>query len=143
MWAEKKAWYPDYFRTTDDKQFVLNHFLKDFFFHHRLRYMVYFRNSQKCKTRLGKLAYELLIFHLCRKYGIEIMTETKIGKGFCLLHPYNITVSPYAVIGDNVTMLKGSTVGLGKRVDGRSAPVIGNHVYIGLNSTIVGGGNNW
>ena len=51
-----------------------------------------------------------------------------------MIHPYNITVSHFAVIGDNVTMLKGSTVG----IDKKGAPTIGNRVYIGINSTVIG-----
>ena len=55
-----------------------------------------------------------------------------------MLHPYNITISPYAVIGKNVNILKGATIGLsqGKKP---GAPVIGDSVYIGINSTILGG----
>ena len=29
-----------------------------------------------------------------------------------MIHPYNITISPFAVIGKNVNILKGATVGL-------------------------------
>lgn len=51
-------------------------------------------------------------------------------------HAYNITIKDEAVIGSNVTMYKGSTVGM----DRSGIPEIGDNVYIGLNSTIVGGG---
>lgn len=132
-----KEWEYAYYPTTDDREFVLLHFLRDFLFQHRLRYMIYFRTAQNTKSKLIKLFCEYKLFRLCRKYGIEIKTSTKIGKGFCMSHPYNITVSPLAKLGDNVTMTKGSTIGLacGKR---RGVPTIGNCVYIGINSTIVG-----
>lgn len=133
-----KAWYPDYMRTTDDEKFILKHFIKDYIFQHRLRYMIYFRRSQNTKSKIVKLFCEYKLFRLCRKYGLEIKTSTKIGPGFLMGHPYNITVSPMAVIGRNVNIHKGATVGVsrGKR---RGAPVIGDCVYIGINSTIVGG----
>ncbi len=113
--SEKSVWYKDYIRTTDDDKFILKHFIKDFLFQHRLRYMVYFR-----------------------KYGIEIKTQTKIGEGFVMCHPYNITVTPFAEIGKNVNIMKGATIGLsgGKR---QGAPKIGDCVYIGINSTVLGG----
>lgn len=132
------VWYPDYIRSTDDSGLIWKHFIKDFIFYHRLRYMVYFRYSQSTKNRLVHLLCEYKLYRLCRKYGIEIKTQTKIGPGFVMTHPYNITVSPFAEIGSNVTMLKGSTVGLsqGKRP---GAPKIGNCVYIGINSTVIGG----
>ena len=131
---ENKDWYADYYRTTDDKQFVLSLFLRDFIFQHRLRFIIFFRKDQKAKCKLGKLYYDWKLYRMSRKFGIEIKSETKIGKGFLLCHPYNITVSPFAVIGDNVTMMKGSTIGMSRS----GAPVIGNRVYIGLNSTVIG-----
>ena len=50
-------------------------------------------------------------------------------------HAYNITINSKAKIGSNVTMYKGSTIGM----DRSGVPTIGNNVYIGLNATIVGG----
>ena len=136
---ENSVWYPDYYRTTDDDHFIFLHFIKDFLFQHRLRYMVYFRYAQNTKNPLLKFFCEYKLFRLCRKYGIEIKTSTKIGKGFSMIHPYNITVSPYATIGNYVTMLKGSTIGLNSGGNHSGAPIIGNRVYIGINSTIIGG----
>ena len=52
--SEKSVWYKDYIRTTDDDKFILKHFIKDFLFQHRLRYMVYFRKAQTTKSRLVK-----------------------------------------------------------------------------------------
>lgn len=134
----KPVWYSDYIRTTDDSDFVLKNFLKDFIFQHRLRYMVYFRYSQTTNSKLIKLFCEYKLFRLCRKYGLEIKTNTNIGKGFVMCHPYNITISPYANLGNNINIMKGATIGLsnGKK---KGAPTIGNSVYIGLNSTIIGG----
>lgn len=132
------VWYFDYYRTTNDDKLIWRHFFKDFIFQHRLRYMVYFRLAQNSKYRLTKLFYEFKLFRLCRKYGIEIKTETQIGDGFVMTHPYNITISPMAKIGRNVNIMKGATVGYanGKK---NGAPQIGDCVFIGLNSTILGG----
>lgn len=138
MNVRNAVWYSDYVRTTDDKDFILSHFVRDFIFQHRLRYMVYFRIAQNTHNPITKLFCEYKLFRLCRKYGLEIKTSTKIGKGFCLMHPYNITISPYAIIGENVNIGKGATIGYspGKHP---GAPIIGNSVYIGINSTIIGG----
>ena len=135
---KKPIWFDDYYRTTDDETLVLTHFVKDFLFQHRLRYVIYFRYAQNAKNKLSRLFFEYKLFRLSRKYGIEIKTQTKIGKGFVMTHAYNITVSPLATLGDNVNMMKGSTIGLsgGKH---KGAPTIGNCVYIGINSAVVGG----
>ncbi len=135
---KRACWYNDYIRTTDDTAFVFRHFIRDFMFQHRLRYMVYFRIAQSTRFKPFRLFCEFKLYRLCRKHGIEIKTSTKIGDGFLMCHPYNITISPYAVIGKNVNIMKGATVGIsgGKKP---GAPVIGDCVYIGLNSTVIGG----
>ena len=134
----KASWYNDYIRTTDDTRFILLHFLKDFVFQHRLRYMVYFRIAQKTKNKYLKFFCEYKLFRLCRRFGIEIKTATQIGDVFVMCHPYNITISPYAVLGKNINIMKGATIGLsqGKKP---GAPRLGNCVYVGINSTILGG----
>lgn len=136
--SDRYVWYNDYICMTSDKNFIWWHFLKDFIFYHRVRYMVYFRISQKTKSRWIHLFCEYKLYRLCQKFGIEIKTSTQIGPGFVMVHPYNITISPEAVLGENVTILKGATIGVsyGKRP---GAPQIGNCVYIGINSTILGG----
>lgn len=134
----KSVWYDDYIRTTDDTTFILSHFIKDFFFQHRLRYMVYFRISQNTKSKLVRFFCEYKLFRLCRKYGIEIKTSTKIGPGFVMCHPYNITISPSAKLGRNINIMKGATIGSSGGLS-KGSPVIGNNVYIGLNATVIGG----
>lgn len=138
MKIKNKPWYKDYMRTRDSKNFSYFDFIKDFIFYHRVRYMVYFRLAQNTKFKPLKLYYEYKLFRLCRKYGIEIKTNTKIGEGFCMCHPYNITVSTYAVLGKNINMHKGSTIGINMG-NPPGAPVIGDCVQIGINATVVGG----
>ena len=138
MKFENKPWYYDYIRTKETKDFSLLTFIKDFTFYHSVRYMVYFRVAQKTKSKLIKLNCEQKLYRLCRKYGIEIKTETKIGEGFCMIHPYNITVSPFAVLGKNVNMYKVSTIG-NNTGNPKGAPVIGDCVQIGINATVIGG----
>ena len=135
---KKPVWYGDYLRTTDDDRMILSHFLRDWVFQHRLRFMVYFRWAQATKLKTVKLFCDYMLYRYSRKYGLEIKSNTSIGAGFVMTHPYNITIASNAVLGKNVTMLKGATVGMspGKR---SGVPKIGNNVYIGINSTIVGG----
>lgn len=137
--VEKSPWWHDYIRTTSDyKTFVLKHFIRDYIFQHRLRYMIYFRYASVTKSRFLKLYFNYKILRLSRKYGIEIKPNTKIGKGFMMIHAYNITISPYASIGNNVNIMKGATIGLSNGKN-KGAPTIGDCVYIGINSTLIGG----
>ena len=83
--------------------------------------------------------------HYQYKYGISIPFNTKIGKGFYIGHFGCIVVSPSAVIGNNVNISQGVTIGVTNRGDKAGVPIIGDCVYIGPGAKIIGAihiGNN-
>lgn len=98
----------------------------------------YFRCSQCVNNKLLNIIYRFLYHNIKQKHGIEISYKTKIGRGLYLGHPYNITINENAVIGDNCNIHKGVTIGQENRGKRKGSPVIGNCVWIGVNSTIVG-----
>ena len=101
------------------------------------RKIYYFRKLQESHGITYKL-YHILNFLLHKKISIELPRTVKLGKGFKILHPYSITINGSSEIGENFTILKGATIGESKT--GKiGAPVIGDNVYVGLNSTVVGG----
>ena len=69
---------------------------------------------------------------------IEIHGKCKIGLGLYLGHAYCITINPKAVIGANCNIHKGVTIGQENRGKRKGVPTIGDCVWIGINSTIVG-----
>lgn len=69
--------------------------------------------------------------------GVEIPVECRIG-GIYLGHVWGITVHPQAILGANVNLHKGATIGAENRGKRKGAPTIGNNVWIGINATIVG-----
>ncbi len=71
-------------------------------------------------------------------YHVEISSSVKIGAGLYIGHPYGITINPRAVLGRNVHLHKGVTIGQENRGKRQGVPTIGNEVWIGINSTIVG-----
>jgi serine O-acetyltransferase len=64
--------------------------------------------------------------------------DIHIGAGLYIGHPYGITINPGTVIGSNVNIHKGITIGQENRGKRKGTPVIGNNVWIGVNATIVG-----
>lgn len=75
----------------------------------------------------------------CHKkhYGLEISFQ-HISGGLLLLHPFNITVNSRAVLGHNVTLFKGCTIGSVRSGKREGVPVIGDRVTLCVNSTVVG-----
>lgn len=49
-----------------------------------------------------------------------------------------ITINPKAILGKNINIHKGVTIGQENRGKRKGVPIIGNEVWIGINSTIVG-----
>jgi serine O-acetyltransferase len=73
--------------------------------------------------------------------GIEIHPEAKIGKRLFIDHGTGVVIGQTAVIGDDVTMYHGVTLGgVGRDGDnGRRHPTVGNNVMIGAGAQILGG----
>lgn len=82
--------------------------------------------------------YRYLLRKYKYKFGYEIPDGVKVGKGFFINHLGGILINPEAVIGDNVNITKGLTIGQTNRGKNKGVPTIGNSVWIGANATIVG-----
>ncbi|MCZ8022780.1 MAG: DapH/DapD/GlmU-related protein [Cyclobacteriaceae bacterium] len=73
------------------------------------------------------------------KYGFQIPYTTAIGYGLFLPHYGNIVVNSRAIIGNNCNISHGVTIGQTNRGKKSGVPKIGDRVWIGANSVIVGG----
>ena len=69
--------------------------------------------------------------------GIDLPCEVTVGKRLLIEHFGDIIISGDAVIGDDVIIRNGVTIGL-KRTGERGAPVIGNRVDIGAGAKVLG-----
>ena len=101
-------------------------------------FYTYLRKAQFARSKIARYYYKFRYLRLARKHGIEIYPELNAGKGLLLLHAFNITVNSKSVIGENVTISKGVTIGQENRGKRKGCPVIGNKVWIGVNAAIVG-----
>lgn len=81
-----------------------------------------------------KICFKLMKIANC----VDLPTDTNIGGGLYMGHPYGIVVSSKAIIGKNVNIHKGVTIGAEQRGKRKGTPVIGNNVWIGINATVVG-----
>lgn len=94
--------------------------------------------SYENKKRIKYFIYKILLVRYRNKYGYEIPYLSNIGKGFCITHFGGIAINPEANIGNFVNISKGVTIGMEYRGIRKGCPQIGNYVWIGANSTIVG-----
>lgn len=73
-----------------------------------------------------------------RKTGIEIHPGAQIGKGFFIDHGNGVIIGETAVIGNNVTLYQGVTLGGNGKEHGKRHPTIGDNVMISAGAKVLG-----
>lgn len=108
------------------------------------RYSYYLRKASHYRRRRGALSkiafvyYKLMLNRYRFRYGFEIPDNAQIGPGLYLGHFGGVVISPVAVLGSNVNVAHGVTIGMTSRGERRGAPTIGDRVWMGTNAVIVG-----
>lgn len=73
-----------------------------------------------------------------RKTGIEIHPGATIGKGLFIDHGIGVVIGETTIIGDNVTLYQGVTLGGTGKEKGKRHPTIGNNVMISAGAKVLG-----
>lgn len=96
-------------------------------------------------TRRNPLAWLAYVCHralypLVRMYsGLELLPYTSVGPGLQVLHFGPTIVHPTAVVGKNVSLLHGVTIGVSLiGISNIGAPRIGDNVAIGTGAAVIG-----
>jgi serine O-acetyltransferase len=128
---------PDLFRYTGNTRY--SSFLKTFIHEPGYRYLYFFR-AAKAYRRVPVLGVivRLLLRRCSHRFHFQIPHETIIGEGFYIGHFGTIIINGKSVIGKNCNISAGVTIGQANRGKLQGVPTIGNNVWIGVNSIIVG-----
>ena len=70
--------------------------------------------------------------------GIEIHPGATIGRGFFIDHGMGVVIGETAIIGDNVTLFQGVTLGGTGKEKGKRHPTLGNNVVVGAGAKVLG-----
>ncbi len=73
-----------------------------------------------------------------RKTGIEIHPGAQIGRGFFIDHGNGVIIGETTVIGDNVTLYQGVTLGGTGKEHGKRHPTIKDNVMISAGAKVLG-----
>lgn len=103
-----------------------------------LKYLCALRKAQSCRFILSKLYYKLKLRRLSEKSHIQIPFCTKIGEGFYIGHLGRVIINSNAVLGKNVNIATGVTIGQENRGKRKGSPTIGNNCWIGTNAVVIG-----
>ena len=113
-------------------------FLEVIFLYPGLHALVYYR--------LAHALYKIKLFFLARLLsqigrfftGVEIHPGAKIGKRFFIDHGLGVVIGETTIVGDDVLLYQGSTLGGTGIVKGKRHPTVGNNVVIGAGAKVLG-----
>jgi serine O-acetyltransferase len=96
--------------------------------------------------RVAHFLYKMRIFFLARYIsqlarwltGIEIHPGAKIGKRFFIDHGMGVVIGETAIIGDDVLVYQGVTLGGTGLEKGKRHPTLGSNIVIGAGAKVLG-----
>ena len=109
-----------------------------------VKFLYYYRILHGLEV-CGKSKKSLTYKYYAKKYKmikershISISYSTQIGEGFYIGHTGRVIINSDSILGKNVNIATGCIIGVENRGIRKGCPKIGNCVWIGSNSVIVG-----
>lgn len=139
LWQILRADVYRYRGKADARAFVSS-YLHDpgFRFTYYLRKVSYYSKKKKSIAIFNYIYNRILLHHYRFKYGFDISPTTSIGPGLYIGHFGGVVISPYAVLGSNINIAQGVTIGAASRGPRTGAPTLEDRVWVGANAIIVG-----
>jgi serine O-acetyltransferase len=97
---------------------------------HRLNHWLWQRNRKLLARFLSQVARHMT--------GIEIHPGATIGRRFFIDHGMGVVIGETAIVGDDVTLYHGVTLGGTSLAKKKRHPTLGNNVTVGNTSSILG-----
>ncbi len=97
-----------------------------------------YRKAHRYYLRKKYFLARLISQRAARKTGIEIHPGATIGEGLFIDHGHGVIIGETAVIGNNVTIYQGVTLGGTGKESGKRHPTIGDNVMISAGAKVIG-----
>ncbi len=107
-------------------------------FHSGLRAVSMYRLSHRLWLEGRKMEAREVNFEAHRDTGCDIHPGAAIGRRFFVDHATGVVIGETAIIGDDVVVYQGVTLGGVSTSKGKRHPTVGNHVVIGANASVLG-----
>jgi len=108
------------------------------FLYPSFRAILHYRLAHKLYKRKRYFLARWISQRAVRKTGIEIHPGATIGRGLFIDHGHGVVIGETAIIGDNVTLYQGVTLGGTGKEQGKRHPTIGNNVMISAGAKVLG-----
>ena len=114
------------------------HSSMEVFLYPSFKVMIHYRVAHKLYQKKHYFLARWVSQRGVRKTGIEIHPGASIGKGLFIDHGNGVFIGETTVIGDNVTLYQGVTLGGTGKEHGKRHPTIGNNVMISAGAKVLG-----
>ena len=108
------------------------------FLYPSFKVMVHYRIAHKLYTQGHYFLARWVSQRGVRKTGIEIHPGAQIGENFFIDHGNGVIIGETAIIGNNVTLYQGVTLGGTGKEHGKRHPTIGDNVMISAGAKVLG-----
>lgn len=112
--------------------------LEIFFLYPGLKAIRMYRRANWCYRHRMFFLARWISQRAARKTGIEIHPAATIGRRFFIDHGTGVVIGETTVIGDDVMIYQGVTLGGTGKDTGKRHPTIGNNVMIGAGAKVLG-----
>ena len=102
------------------------------------RAMLHYRTAHKLYLQKHYFLARWISQRTARKTGIEIHPGARIGKGFFIDHGHGVVIGETTIIGDNVTLFQGVTLGGTGKETGKRHPTLEDNVMVSTGAKILG-----
>ena len=107
-------------------------------YHTGLHAVSYYRMSHELWIQGRKEEARAINYYAHHLTGCDIHPGATIGRKFFINHATGVVIGETAIIGENVSIYQGVTLGGVSTAKGKRHPTIGNHVVVGCNAAVLG-----
>lgn len=108
------------------------------FLYPSFKVMMHYRIAHKLYTQGHYFMARWVSQRGVRKTGIEIHPGAQIGENFFIDHGNGVIIGETAIVGNNVTLYQGVTLGGTGKEHGKRHPTIGDNVMISAGAKVLG-----
>ena len=114
------------------------HSSMEVFLYPSFRVMLHYRLAHKLYLKKHYFLARFISQRAVRKTGIEIHPGAQIGTGFFIDHGSGVIIGETTIIGNNVTLYQGVTLGGTGKETGKRHPTIEDNVMISAGAKVLG-----
>lgn len=114
------------------------HSWMEVFLYPSFKVMLHYRLAHKLYEKKHYFFARYISQRGARKTGIEIHPGAKIGKGLFIDHGNGVIIGETTIIGDNVTLYQGVTLGGTGKEHGKRHPTVEDNVMISAGAKVLG-----